>query len=101
MINIGISMRLSLADSYNERRDSIARDWLKYIQAEFEDCNFLLIEAGSNLNFSAEEIYEFLCSKGLIVRQMKEYNLSDYLRITIGTEEANKLVISSLEELLK
>ena len=28
-------------------------------------------------------------------------NLSNYLRITIGTEEANKLVISSLEELLK
>ena len=84
--------------------------WLSIMEEKFKglgfnvtasDCNFLLIEAGSNLNFSAEEIYEFLCSKGLIVRQMKEYNLSDYLRITIGTEEANKLVISSLEELLK
>ena len=65
------------------------------------DCNFLLIEPSSNLNFNADAIYKFLCSKGLIVREMKEYNLSNYLRITIGTEEANKLVISSLEELLQ
>ena len=65
------------------------------------DCNFLLIEPSSNLNFNADAIFKFLCSKGLIVREMKEYNLSNYLRITIGTEEANKLVISSLEELLQ
>ena len=36
MINIGISMRLSSADGYNERRDSIARDWPKYFQKELD-----------------------------------------------------------------
>ena len=43
--------------------------WLSIMEEKFKglgfnvtssDCNFLLIEAGSNLNFSAEEIYEFL-----------------------------------------
>ena len=43
MINIAISMRLSSADGYKERRDSIARDWHKYFQKEFEGCNFLFL----------------------------------------------------------
>ena len=85
-------------------------DWLSKMKLELEglgfsvtpsSCNFLLIEASSNLDFSADEVYEFLCSKGIIVRQMHEYNLSNFLRITIGTGEANKLVISSLKELMK
>ena len=41
MINIGISMRLSSADGYKERRDSIARDWPKYFQKEFKENNRL------------------------------------------------------------
>ena len=57
--------------------------------------------SSSNLDFSADEVYEYLCSKGIIVRQMHEYNLPNFLRITIGTGEANKLVISSLKELMK
>ena len=43
MINIGISMRLSSANGYEERRDSIARDWPKYFQKEFNECNFLFL----------------------------------------------------------
>ena len=85
-------------------------DWLSKMELGLEglgfsvtpsNCNFLLIEATSNLDFSADEVYEFLCSKGIIVRQMQEYNLPSFLRITIGTVEANKLVISSLKELMK
>ena len=85
-------------------------NWLSKMELELEglgfsvtpsSCNFLLIEASSNLDFSADEVYEYLCSKGIIVRQMHEYNLPNFLRITIGTGEANKLVISSLKELVK
>ena len=47
------------------------------------------------------DVYECLCSEGIIVRQMNEYNLPNYLRITIGTEKANKLIISSLREFMK
>jgi histidinol-phosphate aminotransferase len=84
--------------------------WLPKIKHELENlgfivtsshCNFILIEVPIELNHDADEIYNFLCSRGIIVRQMYEYGLPNYLRLTIGLEEANSLVISSLVEFLK
>ena len=36
-------MRISSADGYNERRESIARDWTKDFQKEIEGCNFIFL----------------------------------------------------------
>ena len=65
------------------------------------NCNFILIEVPKFLEFDADYIFEFLCSKGIIIRQMHEYNLPNYLRITIGTEEANNLIIKYFKEISK
>ena len=108
------AQRVAIAalDDQNHVTKSVRHNalWLSKMEEELKslgfsvfpsNCNFLLIEVTSDLGFNANDVYEFLCSEGIIVRQMNEYNLPNYLRITIGTEKANKLIISSLSEFMK
>ena len=39
--------------------------------------------------------------RGLIVRQVANYGLPNALRITVGTEEANRLVVQALADFVK
>jgi len=83
--------------------------WIKILEEKLSQmglkvypsqCNFLLVEFSPNLRIIASEAYDILCSKGLIVREMKEYNLPNCLRITIGTEEANSILMDSLKDMV-
>ena len=62
-------------------------------------CNFLLVEFVDSSKVSAKEAYQILCSKGIIVREMEEYNLPNCLRISIGKEEANLLLLETVNAL--
>ncbi|MAU39099.1 MAG: aminotransferase class I/II-fold pyridoxal phosphate-dependent enzyme, partial [Rhizobiales bacterium TMED94] len=82
--------------------------WLPKIMKELDslgyltipsNCNFILFQVSNNLSFDANHVFDYLCSKGLILRQMHEYNLPDFLRVSIGNDEANNLLIKSLKEL--
>ena len=58
------------------------------------DANFLLVKMKN-----ARNIYEQLCSKGIIVRDRSKVVLcDDCLRITIGTPEENKQLIVELSK---
>jgi histidinol-phosphate aminotransferase len=63
-------------------------------------CNFVLVEFPSAAGKTAEAADAFLRSRGLIVRAVKAYGLPDHLRISIGLEEPNKLVIDALRDFL-
>ena len=39
-------------------------------------------------------------ARGLILRQTTAYKLPNALRMTVGTEEANRLVVAALKEFL-
>jgi histidinol-phosphate aminotransferase len=67
---------------------------LEYIPSE---TNFFLID----LKREAEPVFESLLMKGVIVRSMKSYGLSEYIRITVGTEEENSSFITALAEVLE
>ncbi len=56
--------------------------------------NFFLIKVGN----SADEIYEGLLRKGVIVRPMKGYCLDEYIRVTVGLPEENRKFIVALQE---
>lgn len=58
--------------------------------------NFIMVEFENEKR--ADECDAFLKSKGLIVRKIAAYNLGNCLRISIGTDEANKKLMSSLRE---
>ncbi len=57
--------------------------------------NFILVDIGR----SADEVYEKLLYKGVIVRSMSSYGYPEYLRITIGLEKENDLLIESLKDI--
>ncbi|MGG6498532.1 UNVERIFIED_CONTAM: histidinol-phosphate transaminase, partial [Bacteroidetes bacterium 56_B9] len=42
----------------------------------------------------------FLTRRGLILRALKNYKLPHALRMTVGTEEANRLVVAALAEFM-
>jgi histidinol-phosphate aminotransferase len=49
---------------------------------------------------NARNIYEQLCQKGIIVRDRSKVVLcEDSLRITIGTESENKILIEALNKM--
>ena len=58
--------------------------------------NFILVEFENK--YVATAANDFLMQKGIIPRDVSAYNLPHYLRITIGTEEENKLLVNALSE---
>ena len=49
----------------------------------------------------AEAIYLALKEKGILVRHFKQKRIENYLRISIGTEEENKLLIEHLKDIIE
>lgn len=56
--------------------------------------NFILIQVAN-----AKQTAEALLKKGVIIRDMTGWGLSDYIRVSIGTAQENKRFIKCLEEL--
>jgi histidinol-phosphate aminotransferase len=62
--------------------------------------NFILIHFPLDKGKTADEADAFLTQRGLILRALKNYQLPHALRLTIGTEEANRLVIATLADFM-
>ncbi|MGH6771313.1 MAG: histidinol-phosphate transaminase [Xanthobacteraceae bacterium] len=62
--------------------------------------NFVLIHFPRTKGRTAADADEFLTKRGLILRRVSSYHLPDALRMTVGTEEANRLVIKALAEFM-
>ena len=62
--------------------------------------NFLLIRFPEDAGRTARDADAFLMKRGLILRQVASYGLPSYLRLTIGTEEANRLVVQALADFM-
>ena len=58
--------------------------------------NFTLIETSLE---EAEKINNHLISDGIIIRRLNSYNLPNFLRISIGTEEEMKMTVESLKKI--
>jgi histidinol-phosphate aminotransferase len=62
--------------------------------------NFLLIHFPQTKGRTARDADAFLTGRGLILRYVAAYKLPDALRLSVGTEEANRLVVGALKEFL-
>ncbi len=58
--------------------------------------NFMLVRVGPE----ACEVQEALVRRGVIVRPCRNYDLPDFLRITVGSREQNARLIASLADVL-
>ncbi|MGL5834605.1 MAG: pyridoxal phosphate-dependent aminotransferase, partial [Waterburya sp.] len=72
---------------------------LKKLGFNFRDSqtNFLLVRPPRG---NAEEIYLALKNKGILLRYFKQPGLEDKLRITVGTDEQNQILIEALLSLI-
>lgn len=64
---------------------------ISYVPSE---TNFILVEVGDGADIASA-----LLKKGIIVRDMSCYELPNFIRVTIGVEEANKKFIAELGKL--
>jgi len=62
--------------------------------------NFVLIHFPQSKGRTAAEADAFLTKRGLILRRVAGYGLPNALRLTVGSEEANRLVVQGLKDFL-
>jgi histidinol-phosphate aminotransferase len=62
--------------------------------------NFVLMHFPDAKGKTAADADAFLTKRGLILRRVAGYGLPNALRMTVGTEEANRLVVSALKDFL-
>jgi histidinol-phosphate aminotransferase len=83
--------------------------WLDWLTSEISKlgltvspsvANFLIIEFPREPGKTAKDADAFLMQRGLILRQIASYGLPDHLRLTVGSEEANRLVVAALAEFM-
>jgi len=102
------SAALAALDDQQHIRKSIEmnRKGRHYLQSEFKrlninyypsQTNFILIDFGQ----SADPFYQALLKRGYITRPVRNYNLPNCLRITIGTDEQNRGLIQALTEIME
>jgi histidinol-phosphate aminotransferase len=82
--------------------------WLSWLEREISALglrvtpsvgNFLLLHFASETQARAADA--FLTSHGLILREVSAYGLPECLRLTVGMEDANRLVVETLAAFLK
>jgi histidinol-phosphate aminotransferase len=62
--------------------------------------NFVLIHFPLTKGKTAADADAYLTKRGLILRRVSGYGLPNALRMTVGTEEANRLVVGALTDFL-
>ncbi|WP_159728178.1 histidinol-phosphate transaminase [Methylosinus sp. Ce-a6] len=60
--------------------------------------NFIAIRFPDEAGRTAADADRFLTSRGLVLRAIGAYGMPQFLRLTIGSEEANRLVVEALGE---
>jgi histidinol-phosphate aminotransferase len=94
---------------HQERSREHNTRWLAWLTAEIGKlglkvtpsvANFVLIHFPQTKGRTAEDADAFLTARGLILRQTTAYKLPNALRMSVGTEEANRLVVAALKEFL-
>ena len=95
--------------AHQERAREHNERWLAWLTQEIEAlgltvtpsvANFLLIHFPDTKGRSAKDADAFLTARGLILRQVGSYKLPNALRMSVGSEEANQLVVAALKEFL-
>ena len=84
--------------------------WLPWLSGEMQKLglqvtpsigNFLLVHFPDENGKRAPDADRFLGQRGLILRAMGAYGFPNALRVSVGTEEANRLLIEALADFLE
>jgi histidinol-phosphate aminotransferase len=95
--------------AHQERSREHNTKWLAFLTEEIGKlglmvtpsvANFVLIHFPQEKGRTAKDADAFLTRRGLVLRQVGAYKLPNALRMSVGTEEANRLAVKSLAEFL-
>ncbi|BAU22565.1 histidinol-phosphate aminotransferase [Caldimicrobium thiodismutans] len=92
-------------EDYQKRSVELVFRGRKYLSSELSKLGFKVYPSQANfimVDFDkwCESLYEFLLKRGIFVRPLKAYGFINCVRITIGKEEANKVLIDKIKEFL-
>jgi histidinol-phosphate aminotransferase len=102
MAAIGDTAHVERAREHNAR-------WLPWLTEEIGKlglkvtpsvANFVLIHFPESKGKTVADADALLTSRGLILRRVSAYKLPNALRMTVGSEEANRLVVAALAEFM-
>ncbi|TKT75284.1 histidinol-phosphate transaminase [Aquamicrobium sp. LC103] len=101
----------AMADrAHVERTVAHNEKWLTWLTGELTGLglrvtpsvgNFILIHFPDDGSHGAAEADDYLTARGYILRRVAAYGFPNALRMTVGTEEANRGVVASLAEFLR
>jgi histidinol-phosphate aminotransferase len=106
-IAAGVAAIADTAHVENSRQHN--EKWLAWVSEEVTKLglkvtpsvgNFILIHFPETKGKTAKEADALLTSHGCLLRAVAGYHLPNALRMSIGTEEANKLVVATLAEMM-
>src|SRR5262245_54273224 len=96
----------AVEDSGHVERSRVHNDrWLPWLTEEIGKLglsvtpsvgNFLLIHFSETKGRTAADADAFLTRRGLVLRRVSAYKLPNALRLSVGNEEANRLVVAAL-----
>ncbi len=89
---------------YLEKLKNVVKEGRDFLTSELEKLGFKVLPSQANfimVDFGekAEEIYQKLMKKGILLRPLKAYNFPNFLRISIGLPEANQLLVKEIKNL--
>jgi len=99
---IADTAHIERARAHNERWRAWLTDEIRKLGLEVTPsiANFVLIHFPTAPGRTAPEANVFLIERGLILRPVTAYRLPHALRMTVGSEEANRLVVAALSEFM-
>ena len=100
----------SIADTAHiEKARAHNEKWLPWLTTEIEKLgikvtpsvgNFILLHFPETPGKTAAEADKLLTSRGVIMRAVRAYKLPNCLRMSVGSEEANRLTVKTLAEFM-
>ncbi|HNV85347.1 MAG TPA: histidinol-phosphate transaminase [Candidatus Omnitrophota bacterium] len=67
---------------------------VKYIPSQ---ANFILIDA----EYNADNVFQALLRRGIVVRSMRAYGLKDYIRVSVGLGRENRCFVREFKRLIR
>jgi len=96
-----------LDDEYIQKSQKIVWEGLDYFYKELSKMGIRYFESQANFVMfevpggRAQELNTYLLTKGIILRPLAGYGMSEYLRMSVGLEEENQMAIHFINEWLK
>jgi histidinol-phosphate aminotransferase len=85
--------RAVVLEGKNYIYDNLNKLGLSYVPSV---TNFILIDVGRD----CVDVFNRMLNRGVIVRDMKQYGLKNYIRVTVGTKKENERFVKVLKKIL-